>query len=69
MSAVKVPILILTMFQIVFATGCSIPFVSEQEIAIEADTQFASMRAQNPISTDGNIRRYVYCVALASERS
>jgi predicted Zn-dependent protease len=45
--------------------GCSIPFVSEQEIAIEADGQFESMRAENLISTDANTRRYIVCVADA----
>lgn len=47
----------------ILAAGCSIPFVSEQEIAIEADQQFSAMRAQMPVSTDVNVRRYVFCVA------
>ena len=47
----------------ILAAGCSIPFVSEQEIAIEADQQFSAMRAEMPVSTDVNIRRYVFCVA------
>jgi predicted Zn-dependent protease len=49
----------------VFSAGCSVPFVSEHEIALEADEQFTAMRAQMPVSTDVNVRRYVYCVAEA----
>ena len=45
--------------------GCSIPFVSEQEVAIEADGQFETMRAENMISTDAGTRQYVICVAQA----
>ena len=43
--------------------GCSLPLVSEQEVALEADKEFANMRAQMAVSTDINVRRYVYCVA------
>ncbi len=52
-------------FVVFFATACSIPFVSEQEVAIEADKQFDSMRAQNLIEMDAAVRSYVNCVALA----
>jgi len=45
--------------------SCSLPLVSEREIAIQADEQFEQMRAQTPISTDPDVRNYVDCVAHA----
>ena len=48
---------------LVMLSGCSIPFVSEQELAIESDKQFEQMRSQMVISTDANLRSYVFCVA------
>jgi predicted Zn-dependent protease len=45
--------------------GCSLPLVSEREVAIEAEDQFEQMRAEMPISTDGDVRRYIFCVANA----
>jgi len=45
--------------------GCSVPFVNEQEIAIESDKEFESMRSTTLISTDANTRRDIMCVAEA----
>jgi len=45
--------------------GCSLPLVSEREVAIQADEEFELMRAEMPISNDVDVRRYVFCVANA----
>ena len=45
--------------------ACSIPFVSEREVAIESDKQFEQMRSQMVISNDVKMRSYVFCVANA----
>ncbi len=45
--------------------GCSLPLVSEREIALQADEQFAKMREETLVSNDIGIRRYVICVADA----
>jgi predicted Zn-dependent protease len=50
---------------LVILSGCTIPFVSEQELAIESDKQFEQMRNQMVVSTDANVRSYVFCVADA----
>ncbi|TDJ46358.1 MAG: M48 family peptidase [Gammaproteobacteria bacterium] len=49
----------------VMLSACTIPFVSEQELAIESEKQFTQMRNQMVISTDANVRSYVFCVADA----
>ncbi|MFQ5634493.1 MAG: M48 family metallopeptidase [Gammaproteobacteria bacterium] len=45
--------------------GCSLPFVSEREIAIQSDNEFGKMRSSMPISSDVSVRSYVFCVADA----
>lgn len=45
--------------------GCSLPLVSEREIAIQADEQFEQMRVEMSVSNDVDVRRYVFCVANA----
>jgi len=45
--------------------GCSIPFVSEREIAIQSEAEFQKMRNSMTISNDVNVRSYVRCVADA----
>lgn len=45
--------------------GCSLPLVSEQEIAIQAGEQFEKMSAELTTSEDTEVRRYVLCVANA----
>ncbi len=46
-------------------SGCALPLVSEQEIAIQAGAQFEQMREEIVISSDIGARRYVRCVADA----
>ena len=46
-------------------TACSVPFVSEREIAIESKTEFEKMKASMPIETDAATRAYVLCVTQA----
>ncbi len=64
MSARVIQILVGGGFMLLLA-GCSLPLVSEQEISIQADDQFEEMRGKMQISTDINVRRYVFCVANA----
>lgn len=45
--------------------GCSVPFVSEREIEIESENEFDKMRNSMAISSDVNVRSYVFCVADA----
>ncbi len=49
----------------VLLTGCSLPLVSEREVAIQAEDQFEQMRMEMSISTDADVRRYIFCVANA----
>jgi predicted Zn-dependent protease len=63
MSIAKARILIALSVATLFIAGCSLPIVSEREIAIEADQQFNSMRSQTEVSTDWEVRSYVICVA------
>ena len=46
-------------------SGCSLPLVSEREVAIQAEEEFEKMRAEMPISNDIEVRRYIFCVANA----
>ena len=50
---------------LIFLAGCSLPLVSEREVAIEAEDQFAEMRIQMSVSNDVEVRQYIYCVANA----
>jgi predicted Zn-dependent protease len=47
------------------AAGCSLPIVSETELATESGRQFEQMRGSTPISRDANLRRYINCVTDA----
>ena len=49
----------------VLLAGCSLPLVSEREVAMQADDQFEEMRGQLIVSNDIDARRYIYCVANA----
>lgn len=49
----------------ILLAGCSLPLVSEREIALQAEDQFEQMREETPVSNDVGVRRYVVCVADA----
>ena len=63
MSIARTQFLIAILAVMSFVAGCSLPMISEREVAIEADQQFDSMRTQNEISTDWETRSYIVCVA------
>jgi len=48
-----------------FLAGCSLPLVSEREVAIQAEEQFEQMHAEMQVSNDIEVRRYIFCVANA----
>jgi predicted Zn-dependent protease len=45
--------------------ACAVPLVTESELATESGRYFEERRQVEPISTDGNLRRYVNCVVDA----
>lgn len=45
--------------------ACSVPFVSEREIAVDSKAEFEKMKAAMPIETDAATRAYVMCVTQA----
>ncbi len=47
------------------AGGCSLPLVSEAELASQSAAEFEKLRNTTPISTDGSVRRYVNCISKA----
>jgi len=51
------------MLAVLTLAGCSLPLVSEREVALQADQQFEQMRTEMPVSNDADVRGYVYCVA------
>jgi len=49
----------------VLGGGCALPLVSETEIEVESEREFAKMRANMPRSNDAATRAYIGCVSRA----
>ena len=50
---------------VVLLAGCTVPIVSETELATESGRQFEEMRGSTPLSRDAGLRRYINCVTDA----